>query len=551
MVHLVLDGPILSAAMQTFAPGSVGPVAALFDMARQKRVRLWVHPHALTKVLDDIPPEDRPSASAVLSSMLDVVGLLPNTAVQLSDTLAQSPRDPVQRLTARSGADYLGEFIVVSEQHFFDAPDVRVLAPADVLAEIEGRNQAGPVRFIDLKSQQHAIYPALENNIFQVLSSCSFILGPDVERLEKRLGEYTRTEHVVSCSSGTEALLLALMAHGIGPGDAVLTTPFTFIATAEVISLVGATPAFVDIDPRTFNLDSERLASALAAFSTKDPSVHPLPLGYDRLTPKAVITVDLFGLPADHERINALAGRYGLPVIEDAAQSFGGSCRGRMACGLSDVGCTSFYPAKPLGAYGEGGACFTNDPGMAEAMRSIRVHGQSRSRYEHARIGTNGRLDSMQAAVLLAKLDVFPSELSLREQAARRYTRLFGNSTELIPPSVPEGYTSAWSQYSLLAPDQTRRDECRDRLSARNIPSMIHYPVPLHLQEVFGFLGYRGGDFPVAEATAQRIFSLPMHPYLSADEQERIAVLLNGASCTAKETTGGRPWEKPSSSESA
>jgi dTDP-4-amino-4,6-dideoxygalactose transaminase len=547
MVHLILDCPTLAAALHACTGGYAGPVATLLDMAKQKTIRLWAHPHAVSQLLAETRPENRPSVSADLVRLMDAVDLLPSTAVQLRETLAQSPRDPLQRLTARCSADYLDTFFLVSNMPDFDAPDVKVLTVDESLAVVEAHDRSKQVDFIDLKSQQHAIYPVLEQGLFHVLKNCSFILGPEVERLERRLGEYTETEQVISCSSGTEALLLALMAYGIGPGDAVLTTPFTFIATAEVISLVGATPVFVDIDPQTFTIDPDRLASALTALSRKDPGIHPLPLGYERLTPKAVITVDLFGVAADYDRINPLAAKHGLAVIEDAAQSFGGTYRGRMACGLADVGCTSFYPAKPLGAYGEGGACFTSNMELAEAMRSIRVHGQGRSRYEHSRIGTNGRLDSMQAAVLLAKLDIFPTELAHREQAAERYTRIIGQSTDLTPPYVPEGYSSAWSQYSLLAPDQSRRDEHRERLAAQSIPSVIHYPVPLHQQEVFGFLGYRRGDFPVAETTSQRIFSLPMHPYLNASVQERIARLLNGLS-NATNTPRGQSWQKPSSS---
>jgi dTDP-4-amino-4,6-dideoxygalactose transaminase len=529
MIHCVLDGPSLKAALESSTLSNGGPAARLLDLAGRKTIALWVHPHVLSQVIAEIPPSDRPIMAADLNRLLDTVSLLPDTAVQLRESLAQCPRDLLQRMTALSGAEYLGECIVISDDTGFDAPDARIMTMEAVAAAAEGRNQDKPVQFIDLKSQQHLLYPALEHGMFQVLKSCSFILGPEVERLEGVLGEYTRTEHVVSCSSGTEALFLALLAYGIGPGDAVLTTPFTFIATAEVISLVGATPVFVDIDPKTYNLDPDQLSRALAALAGNDPGLHPLPEGHEGLTPKAVITVDLYGLPADHDRINSIARNHGLVVIEDAAQSFGGSCRGRMACGLADVGCTSFYPAKPLGAYGEGGACFTGDQGLAETMRSIRVHGQSHTRYEHSLIGTNGRLDSLQAAILLAKMELFPSELVLRGQVAERYTQLVSRSRELITPHIPEGYRSAWAQYSLLAPDRERRELFREMLAEQGIPTMIHYPVPLHLQKVFGFLGYAPGDFPVAEAISQRVFSLPMHPYLDAAAQHRIADVLNRA----------------------
>jgi dTDP-4-amino-4,6-dideoxygalactose transaminase len=345
-----------------------------------------------------------------------------------------------------------------------------------------------------------------------------------VEELEQRLADYTGVKHVVTCSSGTEALALALMAYDIGPGDAVFTTPFSFIATAEVISLRGATPIFVDIDPRTFNIDPDRLDEAVAAL-VRGEGGGSLPEGAQGLRPRAVISVDLFGLPADHGRISAVAAKHGLAVIEDAAQSFGGMELGRRACSLGDIGCTSFFPAKPLGGYGEGGACFTNDAAKAEAMRSIRVHGQGTSRYEHARLGTNARLDSLQAAVLLAKMEAFPLELERRGELAANYSRLL-EPCDLTPPYIPEGFSSAWAQYSLLARDETHRDACRQALEDHKIPSVVYYPIPLHLQRVFQPLGYKPGDLPTCESVSRRIFSLPMHPYLRHRTQERIARVL-------------------------
>jgi dTDP-4-amino-4,6-dideoxygalactose transaminase len=524
MLHLILDGPSLLAleAGKSGQPGG-GTPSRLLELSRSGRVRLWAHPHVVT---NSVTGEDGVFSAQSARELLDDVRLLPATAVQLREVLAQAPRNLLQRLTARCAADYLGEFVIVAEDPSFDAPGTTIvpLASALKLAE-EDREEA--VQFIDLKRQQLEISAELEQGMFQVVKSCGFILGPEVQQLERELGEYTHTEHVVSCSTGTEALLLALMAYGIGPGDAVLTTPFTFIATAEVISLLGATPVFVDIDPRTYNIDPVKIETALEALKRKDPAMHPLPSGYADLKPRAIITVDLFGLPADYDRINAFAARNGLAVIEDAAQSFGGVYHGRKACGLADVGCTSFYPAKPLGCYGEGGACFTNDKALAEAMRSIRVHGSGISRYEHSRLGTNARLASLQAATLLPKLRIFPAELDLRESVARRYSELMGASGRLTLPFIPEGYRSAWAQFSLLAPDAAARDEYREGLSANAVPTAIHYPMPLHRQEVFIPLGYEPGDFPVAENTSQRIFSLPMHPYIDGRSLERIASLLN------------------------
>jgi UDP-2-acetamido-2-deoxy-ribo-hexuluronate aminotransferase len=344
-------------------------------------------------------------------------------------------------------------------------------------------------------------------------------------------------KHAITCASGTDALLMALMAYGVGPGDAIFTTPFTFIATAEVISLLGATPVFVDIDPQTFNLDPAKLELAIEALKTNGPSLHPLPVHHlslithhSSLVPKGIIPVDLFGLPADYDRINAIAKKHGLFVLEDAAQSFGAEYHGRKACSLADAGCTSFFPAKPLGGYGDGGAIFTDDDALAQAIRSIRVHGQGSDKYDNVRIGVNGRLDTLQAAIVLAKLGIFPAEVELRQQAAARYTELIqqqlsalGQPASVVCPQVLEGYASAWAQYSLLARDGAHRSLLQKRLNQAGIPTAIYYPKPLHLQGAFAPLGYHEKDFPVSEASSSRIFSLPMHPYLDESGQSRIA----------------------------
>jgi len=387
--------------------------------------------------------------------------------------------------------------------------------------------------FIDLATQQRRIKEKLEDRIQRVLAHGKYIMGPEVLELEERLAAYVGAGHAVGCASGTDALLLALMAGGIGPGDAVFTTPFTFIATAEVISLLGATPVFVDIEPETFNLDPDSLKRALEAVRGNDAEVHPLPFRRPGSTPpspplrpRAIIAVDLFGLPADYDRLNALTAADNLMVIEDAAQSFGAVYKGRKAGVLGGVGCTSFYPAKPLGGYGEGGMCFTDDEGLAEAMRSLRIHGQGRDRYAHVRIGLNARLDTLQAAILLAKFEIFPEEVILRQQVAQRYTDLLASSPLLRVPGVPDAYLSAWAQYSLLAQNAQHRTGLQQKLHQAGIPTAIFYPQPLHLQTAFAPLGYQAGDFPVSEDCAGRIFSLPMHPYLQAETQEKIVSLL-------------------------
>jgi dTDP-4-amino-4,6-dideoxygalactose transaminase len=380
------------------------------------------------------------------------------------------------------------------------------------------------MQFIDLAAQQNLIRDKIETNIQAVLAHGKYIMGPEIKELERRLAEFVGVEHGIACSSGTDALLLALMAYDVGPGDAVFTSPFTFIATAEVISLLGATPVFVDIDPENFNLDPKHLEKAITGLR-KGSLEYPVPRTSDSpWTPKGIIAVDLFGLPADYDAINAIAKKQGLFVIEDAAQSFGAEYKGKKACSLADIACTSFFPAKPLGCYGDGGMCFTDDTNLAQTMRSLCVHGQGNHKYENVRIGINGRLDTLQAAILHAKFDVFPKEIELRQKVAATYNELLsGLSNGLITPTVPPEYKSVWAQYSVLSKDEKHRSELQNRLKGAGIPTAIYYPKPLHLQTAFQNLGYKAGDFPVSEDYAGRIFSLPMHPYLAAEDQTQIA----------------------------
>jgi len=394
------------------------------------------------------------------------------------------------------------------------------------------------MQFIDLAAQQERIKDRIDRNIQAVLSHGRYILGPEVAELEEALASYVGAKHAIGCSSGTDALLLALMTQGVGPGDIILTTPFTFVATAEVITLLGATPVFVDIDPATFNMDPSPLDTALHALVAKDPNAHPLPRpnpeqpGWrtDSMRPKAVLPVDLFGLPADYDPITTVANKHGLVVIEDAAQAFGGAYKGRKACALAEIGCTSFFPAKPLGAYGDGGMCFTHDDDLAEAMRSILVHGQGRDKYENVRIGINGRLDTIQAAVLLAKFSIFSDEVDRRQRVASRYTEwISSTNADLRLPTIPKDSLSAWAQYTVVARDADHRKALQGKLKEAGVPTAVYYPTPLHLQPAYSYLGYRKGDFPVSEDLAQRVFSLPMHPYLDESEQRRIAEILGGA----------------------
>jgi UDP-2-acetamido-2-deoxy-ribo-hexuluronate aminotransferase len=324
-------------------------------------------------------------------------------------------------------------------------------------------------------------------------------MGPEVKELEEKLAAFTGSRHAIACASGTDALLIALMALGIGPEDEVITTPFSFIATAEVISVLRATPVFVDIDPRTYNLDPARIEAAITPKT------------------KAIIAVSLYGQCADLDALEAIAARHSVTVIEDAAQSFGATYKGRRSCNLSTIGCTSFFPSKPLGCYGDGGACFTNDADLTAKMKQIRVHGQDR-RYHHPIIGINGRIDTLQAAVLLAKFDSFPHEVKARAQAGERYDRLLAGA--VVTPYVEPRNTAVYAQYTVQVDD---REKVQAELKQKGIPTAVHYPVPLHLQPAFAALGHREGDFPVAEAAAKRVLSLPMHPYISEAEQNLVA----------------------------
>ena len=360
------------------------------------------------------------------------------------------------------------------------------------------------IPFIDLKQQYLGIQEEVNKSVLAVLQHGQYIMGPEIRDLESQLAKFIGVNHVLSCSSGTDALLLALMAHDIGPGHAVLTTPFTFIATAEVISLLGATPIFVDIDEQTFNIDPQKLEEQL----DKIP---------DHLEAKAIISVDLFGLCADYDAIEAIAKKHQLLLIEDAAQSLGAIYKQKRAGSFGDVAATSFYPAKPLGGYGDGGAVFTDDEKMYEKMVSLRVHGQGQNKYDNIHLGLNARMDTIQAAVLLHKLRIFPQEVEQRQQVAVRYNQqLQGYVTT---PFIPEGCTSTWAQYSILS-DQ--RDQIQQHLREQGIPTCIFYQKPLHLQSVFEFLNYKKGDFPISEAVSYKVISLPMHPYLEEEQQQQV-----------------------------
>jgi UDP-2-acetamido-2-deoxy-ribo-hexuluronate aminotransferase len=366
------------------------------------------------------------------------------------------------------------------------------------------------MQFVDLRAQYRLIQADVDARIRAVLEHGAYILGPEVTELENRLAARVGVRHCISCSSGTDALLLALIALGIGAGDEVITTPFTFFATGEMIALRGAVPVMVDIDTDTYNLDPWLIEAKITSRT------------------RAIMPVSLYGQPAAMDEINAVAARHGLPVIEDAAQSFGSTYKGRASCGLSTIGCTSFFPSKPLGAYGDGGACFTDDDSLARAINQLRNHGQQQ-RYQHTSIGINGRLDTLQAAILLAKLEVFDAELAARDRAAQAYTRALAEvalSCLVRTPLLRPGNTSAWAQYTLEVDD---RESIVAALHTDGVPTAVHYPVPMHRQPVFAGLGVAAGSLPHAERAAARVISLPMHPYLAQADIERVAEAVSRA----------------------
>ena len=373
------------------------------------------------------------------------------------------------------------------------------------------------MQFIDLQAQYQALKERIDSRIQAVLDHGQYIMGPEVRELEENLSDYVGVKHCISCANGTDALQLAMMALEVGPGDAVFTTTFTFFATAEVIPLVGATPVFVDIDAQTYNIDPVKLEQAIEKV-----------IAEGELTPKVIIAVDLFGLPADYPAIEAIAKKYNLKIVEDAAQGFGGSINGRKAGSFGDLATTSFFPAKPLGCYGDGGALFTDDDDLAEMLRSLRVHGKGTDKYDNVRIGLNSRLDTLQAAVLLEKLAAFPAELEARQDVAGRYSDALGE--QFVVPHVPAGYVSSWAQYT-LQPKSGSREDYMSRLKDAGIPSVIYYGRNMHEQTAFKGAGNRLNDLSVAEKAARNVFSLPMHPYLDAEQSAEVIEKLRDSKC--------------------
>ncbi|MBV8977244.1 MAG: DegT/DnrJ/EryC1/StrS aminotransferase family protein [Alphaproteobacteria bacterium] len=363
-----------------------------------------------------------------------------------------------------------------------------------------------PIALIDLQAQRRRLGVALERAILDVVQGGQWVMGPQVAELERQLAKFVDIKHCIACANGTDALMIVLRAWGVGPGDAVFVPAFTFAASAEVVALVGATPVFVDVLEDTYNMDPASLEAAIAMVKRDG-----------KLKPKVVMPVDLFGQAADYRVLEPLIAREGLKLLCDAAQGFGALIDGRRAGGIGDAAATSFFPAKPLGCYGDGGATFTNDDALAEALRSIRIHGQGRDKYENVRIGVNSRLDTIQAAVLLEKLKIFEDEIELRQTVANRYNEAFRASNRIVEPKVIDGAVSTWAQYTIQVPD---RDKVQAALKAKGIPSAIYYPIPLSLQG--GYRNYPSAPTPVSERISKTVLSLPMHPYLDAATQSRI-----------------------------
>ncbi len=357
------------------------------------------------------------------------------------------------------------------------------------------------IEFIDLKAQQSRIKAEIDAGIQRVLAHGQYILGPEVKELEEKLAAYVGAKYCITCANGTDALQIAQMAFGIGPGDEVITPGFTYIATAETVAVLGATPVYVDVNPKTYNLDVEKLEAAITPRT------------------KAIVPVSLYGQCADFDAINTIAAKYGIPVIEDAAQSFGATYKGRKSCNLSTVACTSFFPSKPLGCYGDGGAIFTNDEELAKVIRQIARHGQDR-RYHHIRVGVNSRLDTLQAAILLPKLAILDDEMQARQRVADTYTKLFNEAGVLTTPFIEAHNSSAWAQYTIQVEN---RDQIQAKLKAECIPTAVHYPIPLNKQPA---VANESVVLPAGDAIAERVMSLPMHPYLTIEAQEKIVTAL-------------------------
>ncbi|WP_274520781.1 aminotransferase class I/II-fold pyridoxal phosphate-dependent enzyme [Ectothiorhodospira variabilis] len=515
-VQFVFDTNILVDALLARGPFYHYAVD-LLEQVRDGHHEGWYAPHSLTTayylISKTLATETRNQRQArqithqLLNKVLAFLKPLPQVGDEIKALPEEDGDDLEDLLIVELARTHLpNPLIVTRDKTFLQRGGIQAAHPKEILERGPAAwgEERQSIPFIDLAAQQRSIRPALDHRIAGVLRHGQYIMGPEVRELEARLADYVGVPHCITASSGTDTLLIAMMALGIGPGDEVITTPFTFIATGEMIALLGATPVFVDIDPHTYNIDPDQI----------EPAITP--------NTRAIMPVSLYGQCADFDAINAIAEKHGLPVIEDGAQSFGATYKGRRSCGLSTIGSTSFFPSKPLGGYGDGGALFTHDDHLAKAMREIRVHGQDR-RYHHPRIGLNGRMDTLQAAIVLAKLDRFPLEVEARARLGERYNRLFQErlGDRVVVPHIAPHNTSVFAQYTLQV---EQRDAVQEALKAQDVPTAVHYPVPLHHQPAFttGQARCPAQGLPVSERISQRVISLPMHPMLGEGEQMRI-----------------------------
>lgn len=446
----------------------------------------------------------RAASRQQIAALLTQVQVLSDFAHQLPLALA-SELDLADAQLLAAASTLQGLTALVTTVPLQTSGRMQQISLVDVEPWLQTVDAEKAIDFIDLKLQQDLIRPQLERNIHQILAHGQYILGPEMTELETKLAAFVGSKYCIANSSGTDALLIAMMALGIQAGDEIITSPFTFIATGEMIALLGAKTVFVDIDPETYNIDPAKIEAAITPRT------------------KAIMPVSLYGQCADFNAINAIAAKYNLPVIEDGAQSFGASYYGKQSCALSTIGCTSFFPSKPLGGYGDSGACFTDDEHLAKLMREIRLHGQDR-RYHHPRIGINGRMDTLQAGILLAKLELFADEVQARARIGQVYSDLIhaknqelpAGKTAVIPPVIASYNTSVYAQYTILVED---RDAVQQRMQAMQIPTAVHYPVPLNLQPALATEEYA---VPVSTELSNKVMSLPMHPYLDLATQQRI-----------------------------
>lgn len=524
--HLILDVSVIIDLW--LGVGSAEVTESLFDFAAEGEARLWVSASSISR-LDfgakrafqqrGIAPEEvGPQLARLMEDLFCVAGVLTNHGFEQMD-IYRAASDFEDAQIAASARNLQGVPVcVVSEDAGFDTlGEVLVKTPSDALTWMHREvadESPGTIPFIDLATQQALNRPSIEKGIERVLRHGKYIMGPEIQELEKKLADYVGVKHAIAVASGTDSLEIVLRALDIGPGDEVITVPFTWISTAEVIAQVGARPVFIDIDPAFYNMNVDLLEAAITPRT------------------KAILPVSLFGQMPDYDRINAIAAKFNLPVIEDAAQSFGATQRGRRSCGVTMVASTSFFPAKPFGCYGDGGALFTNDDELATRMRAIRTHG-GLERHHHPYIGMNGRFDTIQAAILLAKLEHFDWEVQRRQEVGARYTELLNadcsslpSIPSITPPQIAEGNTCVYAQYTIRA---ANRDALAAHLKQQGIPTAVYYPKCLHEQPAFSFCGYVWGDFPVAEKASREVLSLPMHPFLNQADQDRVIAALRSA----------------------